>query len=77
MLGSVADPEKNLGGAEKHATTTCSSLRHPTKEKYNSLKQYDIETSMTDGNLKIHHEKIKIQFIHTEKPKYETNRRRA
>jgi len=73
----VADPEKNLGGAEKHATTTCSSLRHPTKEKYNSLKQYDIETSMTDENLKIHHEKIKMQFIHNEKPKYETNRRRA
>jgi len=38
LADPVADPEKNLGGAEKHATTTCSSLRHPTKEKYNSLK---------------------------------------
>jgi len=29
----VADPEKNLGGAEKHATTTCSSIKTPHKRE--------------------------------------------
>jgi len=29
----VADPEKNLGGAEKHATTTCSSVKTPHKRE--------------------------------------------
>jgi len=31
--GAVADPEKNLGGAEKHATTTCSSIKTPHKRE--------------------------------------------
>jgi len=31
--GSVADPEKNLGGAEKHATTICSSIKTPHKRE--------------------------------------------
>jgi len=32
-LEAVADPEKNLGGAEKHATTTCSSVKTPHKRE--------------------------------------------
>ena len=32
-LPAVADPEKILGGAEKHATTTCSSIKTPHKRE--------------------------------------------
>jgi len=32
-LFAVADPEKNLGGAEKHAITTCSSIKTPHKRE--------------------------------------------
>ena len=32
-MAPVADPEKFLGGAEKHATTTCSSIKTPHKRE--------------------------------------------
>jgi len=33
LADPVADPEKNLGGAEKHATTICSSIKTPHKKE--------------------------------------------
>ena len=33
QVSAVADQEKNLGGAEKHATTTCSSIKTPHKRE--------------------------------------------
>jgi len=32
-MEAVADPEKNLGGAEKYATTTCVSIKTPHKRE--------------------------------------------
>ena len=33
LVLAVADPEKNLGGAEKYATTTCVSIKTPHKRE--------------------------------------------
>jgi len=30
---AVVEPGKNLGGAEKHATTTCSSIKTPPQKR--------------------------------------------